>query len=286
MRLLRFLPKQPSPAIIQSMIEQIPTRDGGAVAIVKRGVRLHDIYEMGPNHFHALIIRGPSGIYGEPGSIEDLGVSTNLRTNLGADWQSGAMGALLSSTYGTPATATSATSLTVTGTPLVASALIGRRIYVPITSITTTPVYGNIGANTTGVITVDQWWNPNNDSTGTTPASTNAFIIPDGYGPLRFIGLTTDAGAPAAGDTTLASEITTGGMARALGLYAHTTSATSFTASKTFAATSGFTAIHKAGFFTALTTAAGGLMGFETVLNADATVANGDSLAVTWTVNI
>jgi hypothetical protein len=97
----------------------------------------------------------------------------------------------------------------------------------------------------------------------------------------NFVALTNDAGAPAAGDTTLASEITTNGLGRAQGTYAHTTGTTVFTITKTFNAT-GTQASQKAGLFNA---SSSGTMCFENTYSA-VTVNNGDTLTVTWTINI
>ncbi len=234
--------------------------------------RIQDaIREMaGGNWVHA-------AVYHSDGSIDDLGVSPNLRTDDGDDWQAGQMGGLLGNSTGTPATATTGTSLTVTGTPLTSNVLKGRRIR------TGADVYGNVGSNTTSVVTVDQWWTVA-DGVATTPGATAAFAIDPGYAPARFIALTENVTAPAVTDTALAAEITTGGCARALATYAHTTAALTYTLQKTFAVTASFPAIHKAGIFTASNT--GGHLVFETNLNADANVINGDSLQVTWTVTI
>lgn len=265
------------------MREMIPTTDRMA-ALVRRPPQVRDIREflraqeelrdsiIRGNRVHAMIVR-------RDGGVESLGVSSNLRTDDGDDWQSGGMGGLLGSTTGSPATATTATSLTVTGTPLTANALKGRRIR------TGADVYGNIGGNTTSVITVDQWWTVA-DGVATTPGATSAFSIEPGYPPARFIGLTENATAPAVTDTALTGEITTGGAARALATYAHTVAALTYTLQKTFAITASFPAIQKAGMFTAGTLTAGGLMVFETALNASASVVSGDSLQVTWTVTV
>lgn len=231
-----------------------------------------------PNELHAVVIRSD-------GSVENLGVSYNLRTTAGLDWEAATLGGLLPGTQGSPATATSATTVTATGTPFSSNALKGFQVWMPVTGLTTAPVYGNIGQNTTSVITVDQWWT-GADGVGTTPASTSAFTIAPHNGPARFIGLTTDTAAANSADTALTGEFTTLGMTRALATYAHTPGASTLTQSKTFTATGGTGAIHKAGMFTCSTLAATGIMVFETVLNADATLANGDQLALTWTVNI
>lgn len=98
-----------------------------------------------------------------------------------------------------------------------------------------------------------------------------------------YIALTTNTGAPAAGDTTLTGEIASGGLSRAQGTYSHTASATSYKISHTFTATSAHTAVHKAGMFNA---ASSGTMAFETVLSSDVTLAINDTLTIEWTVNI
>lgn len=246
----------------------VPTRRVDATTLDRIADELRAI--QGGNWVHAVVFH-------RDGSVDDLGVSPNLRTDDGDDWQAGQMGGLLGNSTGTPATATSATSLTVTGTPLTANALKGRRIR------TGADVYGNVGSNTTSVVTVDQWWTVA-DGVAATPGSTAPFAIDPGYGPARFVALTENAGAPAVTDTALTGEITTGGCARTLGTYAHTAGALTYTLQKTFAVSATFPAIHKAGIFTASTLTAVGLMVFETVLNADASVVSGDSLQLTWTV--
>lgn len=241
----------------------------------------------GPNHFHAWI-RHPDG------GIKDCGVSKNLLTNIGRDWWAQSWGFIgAGATTASPASATSSTSVTVTGTPLTASNLgtpqlgvAGMRVWMPVTGITTAPVYGNIISNTTSVITIDQWWTAA-DGTGTTPASTNALhIAPGGIAAARFIALTTNSSAASASNTTLTSEITTAGCGRALGTYAHTYGASTLTLTKAFSVTGTLTAIHRAGLFAALSAAGADPMIYETVLNVDATVANGDTLTTTWTFTL
>lgn len=264
-------------------VEVIPTVDGTPMVVVTRGRRLvEELAVVRPNEVAAAIIRGTSGIYGAPGSIDFLGVNHNTRTGDGKDWQSDHMGGKPGAATGSPATATSATSLTVTGTPLVANALKGWRIYAD--NGTGSPVYGNIGSNTTSVITVDGWFNAD-DSAGSTPASTAAFILIP-RAPARYIGLTTDTTAITGSETALTSEITTNGLARALATYAHTGGTTAYTLQKTWTASGASGTIHRAGLFTAATLTAGGNLAFISDLNADAVLASGDSLQVTWTINI
>lgn len=245
----------------------------------ERNVRL------GPNHVHAFITY-------PDGTIKNLGISKNLLTNIGRDWMCQTMGgAIPAGGIGSPATATSATSITATSTPWTASnlatpqlGLAGFRVYASVTGITTPPVYGNIVSNTSSVATIDQWWT-GADGTGTTPASTNAFIIgAGGLASIRFMGLTTNSSAASASNTTLASEITNNGASRALATYAHTMGAATFTLQKAFSITGTLTAIHRMGLFLCLTAAGADPLVLETVLNADATVANGDTLTVTDTI--
>lgn len=271
--------------------------DGATVSIVRPrlksgAVETVDEIRCGPNHFHAWIAR-------PDGSMTDLGVSRNLLTNIGRDWWAQSWGFIGGGvTTASPASAVSTSAVTVTGTPLTATNLAtpqlgvaGLRVWMPVTGVTTPPVYANIIANTTSVLTIDQWWKAD-DTTGTTPAATNALqIAPGGIAAARFVGLTTDSGAAAAADTVLATEITTAGCARALGTYAHTYGAATLTLTKAFSVTGTLTAIHKAGLFSSLTqggttAALGGPMLYETALSADATVANGDTLTVTWTFTL
>ena len=218
------------------------------------------------------------------GTIEDLGYSRNLLTTVGRDLVAAAVGNFAGKDGAL--TASSATSATPAGGGMTTDAYKGHRVWCPVTGLTTAPVYGNIGSNSATVLTVDGWWIGTTDTmTGTTPAATNGYHIQPSV-LCRFMGLTENAGAAAAGDTVLTGEITTGGCSRALAAYAHTGAAATFTLSKTFSVTATFPAIHKIGLFTAANTTAAGVMVYEVVLNADASVINGDSLAVTWTNTI
>lgn len=240
----------------------------------------------GPNHVHAFITK-------PDGSIEDLGRSKNLLTNIGRDVWSSWLGAFIPTAQNNPATATSSTSLTGTGTTWTASNLAtpqlgcaSFRVYVPIINITTAPVYGNVVSNSTSVLTVDQWWTAA-DGVGTTPVSTNNFIIaPGGIGSVRFMALTTDSGAASASDTVLATENNANGVSRALATYAHTQGASTLTLQKAWSPSGTITALHKMGLFCDSKAAGAGPMVFETVLNVDATVANGDTLTVTDTLTL
>jgi hypothetical protein len=249
-----------------------PLRDGARLHFLRDG-KLQTKLRLGPNHVHAFITH-------RDGSVKDLGVSKNLLTNAGRD--------LWANTFGHAAhkqgAATAATATSLTGSGFTTDQYKGWRVFCPVTAVTTPPVYGNIGTNSTTVLTVDQWWT-DVDGVGTTPSSTAGFFIIPTCIP-RFMGLTTDSAAAAAGDTVLATEITTGGCNRTKSTFAHTAGTATYTMQVIYSVSASFTNIHKMGLFTAANTTAGGILVFETVLNADATVGNGDTLTVTDTITL
>jgi hypothetical protein len=209
-----------------------------------------------------------------------------MLVNSGRDLQSQTMGGDITAFVGT-ATATSATSLTV-ASGFVASAYIGKIVVAGTTP--GTAVYAVITANSTTVLTVDRWYNPltPGGAAATTPSATTTFIIMPGGAPTAFMGLTANATAPALTDTTLATgggaEIVTAGLIRKIAVYAHTAGVASYTQTTVFTAQAGDVpvTVAKMGTFNSIT---GGIMSFETLLNATATLsAAGDVLTVTDTV--
>ena len=218
--------------------------------------------------------------------VEDLGWSRNVMTtanNGGRDmFAANGAGQPGFGVSGTIATGTSSTSLTATSTPFVASAYIGQIVVAE--ESTNAPVWGVIISNTTSVLTIDGWKN-GDGSAGNTPGSTCNYQILPGSAPYRYMALTENASAASASSTALTGEITTGGCGRALGTYAHTLGTSTATLAKTFSVSASFPAIHRVGLFQ-VSTASSSLLGFEAVLNADANVVSGDSLAVTWTLTV
>lgn len=91
----------------------------------------------------------------------------------------------------------------------------------------------------------------------------------------NYVAVSNDAGAPAAGDTTLTGEITLNGLARAIGTFAHTTGTKVYTVTKVFTAT-GTQASQKTGLFNA---SSAGTMCYE-VAYTQVTVNNNDTLTV------
>jgi hypothetical protein len=265
MHLLRFGQERP-----RTRIE--PLADGARLHVV-RAHGFSQSIRLGPNVWHALVIH-------PDGSIDDLGSSVNLLTNTGRDLWDAGFGAAGVNNGANVATGSSATSLTDTGEAWTTDQFKGWTVIAEET--TNTPVFGNIGSNSATVLTIDAWRNAD-DSAGTTPGTTANYSIYPTIRP-RYMALTENAGAAAATDTALTGELTTGGCSRALATYAHTGGTSTYTMAKTFSVTASFPAIHKGALFTASNTTAAGVMPFEAVLNADANVINGDSLAVTATV--
>ena len=105
----------------------------------------------------------------------------------------------------------------------------------------------------------------------------------------KWVALTANATAPAAGDTTLTGEITTagGGLIRKAGTYAHTAAAASYTITTVFTANGSDAlpvTIAKRGIFDA---SSAGNMVFETLVSPTATLsASGDQLTLTDTISL
>jgi hypothetical protein len=260
--------------ILLPRLEVDPLKDGALLRLM-RGRRVEDSIRLGPNEVHAAIFH-PDGTW------EDLGISHNLLNTDGRDLVAAALGAAGVNNGTNVATGSSATSLTDTGESWTTDQFKGWTVVAEET--TNTPVYGNIGSNTGTVLTIDAWRNAD-DSAGTTPGATANYAIYPTCRP-RYMGLTENASAAAAGNTVLTGEITTGGAARALVAYGHSNDAATLTLQKAFSISGTFPAIHRMGLFTCSNTTAAGIMVFESVLNADANVVSGDTLTVTDTVTL
>lgn len=206
------------------------------------------------------------------------------------DWQAKAMGggpgnAPVATMTGA-ATASSATSLTNAGAafPTSGQGLAGCLVAVgPNSAGTGSTVYGVITSNTATVLTVDQWYSAGTGALGTTPNSTGTYQILPGQNPAMWIALTADATAPSSADTTLASELAANGFSRAVGTYAHTAAASTYTLQKIFNCSGGSTTINKVAVLGA---AVGGVMPFESAEPSPPTLISGDQLTQTVTVTI
>lgn len=99
-----------------------------------------------------------------------------------------------------------------------------------------------------------------------------------------FVAVSADTAAPAATDTALTGEITTGGLARAdATTKTHTNGTNTSTIEHTYTASAAHTAVHKAAIFNA---ASAGTMSHAAVFSTDVTLAINDQLKVTFTLTL
>lgn len=98
-----------------------------------------------------------------------------------------------------------------------------------------------------------------------------------------FMAVTTDSAAPAAGDTTLTSEIASGGLARAdATTKTHTDNTNSTTIEHEYTASATHNNVQKVGLFNA---SSSGIMTHEGAFTA-ASLISGDKLKVTYVLNL
>lgn len=236
-------------------------------------------------------------IHGADGNLKFRNEKLNLTTDTASgytnrrDWQSKAMGGGAGNapvaTFTGNATATTATTLTNTGAafPTTGQALAGMIVAVgPNATGVGSVVWGVIVSNTATALTVDQWYNPGTLAVGTAPNATASYQIVPGQAPAMYLALSTDATAPSSADTTLALEISTSGLGRALGTYSHTAAATTYVLQKVFNATGTATINKEAVFGSAVINL--GVMPFESAEPNPPTLVNGDQLTQTVTITI
>jgi hypothetical protein len=142
---------------------------------------------------------GPPGVV--PGASIDLKA---LLTNDGREMYASMLGSSATVGYIGTATASSATSLTATGTPWGVNAYEGMFVVAG-------NYYANIISNTSSVLTVDQWYSaaaPGGTFPVGPPGATALFVIMPSALPAVYIGLNNANTAPAATDVSCAAEIT------------------------------------------------------------------------------
>lgn len=215
-----------------------------------------------------------------------------MRTNLGTDLQARAMGGLSNAAKGSGATSITATTLSLTGLDGSAGTNLWNGQILAFGGTVWGVILSNTAANPT-VVTIDKWYDaaqPFNPLTTASTPSTAAWQILPGQAPAMWMGITVDTGTIAATDTTLTSEETANGLGRTAAAcsYAHTASASTYTVTRVFTYTgSSSKTLHKVGIFNAALAGTGGILLFESNMNADAIVAvSGDVCTVTETVTI
>jgi hypothetical protein len=208
------------------------------------------------------------------------------------DWMAKAMAGGPNNFFGSTATgnatATSSTSLTNSGAsfPTSGQALAGSIVCAgPNSSGTGAVVWGVIVSNTGTVLTIDQWYNPATGAAGSTPNATASYQIIPGQAPAYYLAVSATSFSPATSDTTLNGELTSNGFTRALGTYAHTAAATTYTLTHTWTAT-GTETINNEAVFGAVNTTAGGVMPFESAEPSPPTLVSGDTLQNTCTITM
>ncbi len=210
----------------------------------------------------------------------------NTRTT-GADWRScrnwqttqmSGAGATANDGEDGVATGAAATTLTNTGAAF-PTANDGYNGHI-VVATGTTRCYGVIVSNTATILTIDKWYNPASPGGAAVgpPSATTPYVILPGSAPAWWLALSTSGTTPTASDTTLASEITTGGLARAVWTtLTFTSGGSSFTMQNVFTATSTFT-VNSEAVFNAANTTAGGAMPFAALEPNPPTLVSGDTL--------
>lgn len=207
------------------------------------------------------------------------------KVNSGNDMQAAQMGGDVAGYTGTSTSTPTGTTLTDSGATWTTNQWAGHMVTAH------TGVYGVVVSNTSTVLTIDRWYAPASPggAAGTTPGATGIYVILPGNAPAWYHAVTADAGAPAAGDTTLASEITTaaGGLKRKLATYAHTGGAASYSLTTVFTANGSDSlpvTLAKMGTFNSVVPATGKMI-YESAISPTATLsASGDQLTLTQTV--
>lgn len=205
-----------------------------------------------------------------------------MKVNAGNDMQARQMGGAAVGATGT-STGTAATTMTDSGATWGTTQYVGGWVVCG-------NRYGIILSHTGTVLTLDRWYDPTlpGGAAGSTPGATTVYVILPGGAPAWYMALTANAGAPAAGDTTLTGEITTGGggLIRKICTYAHTGGAASYSLTAVYTANGSDAlpvTVAKIGVFNSIVS---GQMLFETLLSATAVIsAIGDQLTVTDTVS-
>lgn len=280
-------------------VTDLPNGAGGLLGIYRRRpksgtIETEKAIHLGPNYVYAFITR-------KDGSVEHLGLSKNLQTNIGNMVMQGAYGGDFpaGNTVAADISSLSPTTTTCTGTGSVWTAsnlatptlgCAGWRVYAAPHTTTNPVVYGNVISNTTNVLTIDQWWTAA-DGLGTTPTNGDAFILGHGgVASVRFMALTTNATAASYTDTALASEQNANGVSRTKATFARGSNPSAgsgtFTLQVAFSPSGTITSLSKMGLFIDGTPVSAGPLIFETLLNVAATVASGDTLTVTDTLTL
>lgn len=105
------------------------------------------------------------------------------------------------------------------------------------------------------------------------------------YAPATWMAISPDTSAPTAADVALSNEITSGSLARAQAVFAHTTGSSSYTLTRAITADQSVT-IGKIGIFTA--SHPGGTLCFAALVNGSTgqAIQTGDQIVITHSVQL
>lgn len=105
---------------------------------------------------------------------------------------------------------------------------------------------------------------------------------------FNYVALSTDTATPVKTDTVCPSEIVGSGLSREVSTFGSYTAPASLNGAASYLMTASWTATAAAtvGKICMLNASSAGTLGFETLLGAPVTVANGDTINLTWTFNV
>lgn len=225
--------------------------------------------------------------------VHNLTTTTATGYTNAYDWLAKAMGmgpsAAFASAQGTLSAATGTTATNSGATfPTAGQGLAGQWVVVSANSSGVgSTVAGVIVSNTGTALTVDQWWGGTSTAgaAGTTPNATGQYIILPGQASAPWMGVTPTAITPSTADTALSGELSSNGFTRAVGTYAHTAAASTYTLIHLWTAT-GTETINAEAEFGACNITAGGVMPFESLVPSPPTLVSGDTLQITSTISL
>lgn len=186
-------------------------------------------------------------------------------------------------------TSATATTLVNTGATWSVNAFVGCIVVCDTVGAGGAHVYGVIMSNTATTLNVDQWTSltSSTGAAGTTPnGSSNWYSILPVSAAAAWMALTQTAITPAATDTSLSGELTTLGMSRAVGTFAHVAAASTYTLIHLWTASGSCTINGESQFNSNYPSTGTSYMPFENTEPTPPSLLTGDTLTNTVTVTI
>jgi hypothetical protein len=272
-----------------------------AARSVSQAIRQHDGKPLTPPFFACFktdILAGKSKRSKKGTWRHNLTTTTAVGYTNAYDWLAKAMGAGPSTAFASAsgnATSTTANTLVNSGAtfPTSGQGLAGCLVFAgPNNAGAGTRAYGVILSNSTTTLTIDQWYDPTSTSGGSiaTPNGTANYIIAVGQNPAAWMAVSATVFSPSTSDTYLQGELTTNGFSRAVGSWAHTAAASTYTLVHLWTATGTETIENEAQFGSSFVSSTGpgygGVMPFESPEPNPPTLVSGDTLQNTVTITI